>query len=78
MRHISRGGDDVITVDGPRGPNRIVKPGAAFLAEQSKAELIFIRIIYHKHIKLFWRWDKYEVPLPFSKVTVECGQKLSI
>jgi hypothetical protein len=55
---------------GPSGPNRVEKPGAKFIGAQSGAHLIRINIEYKSHFKLKWRWDQYEIPLPFSSVQV--------
>jgi lysophospholipid acyltransferase (LPLAT)-like uncharacterized protein len=27
-------------------------------------------------LSLFWRWDRYQVPVPFSKVVLLCGAPL--
>jgi lysophospholipid acyltransferase (LPLAT)-like uncharacterized protein len=62
----------VITVDGPAGPWHKVKDGALFLAHQTNAHILPVRI----HHNCAWRaptWDKFQVPLPFSSAIVRYG-----
>lgn len=62
-----------ITVDGPRGPRHKVKEGAIFLAKQAHAPIVPIRLFlgnaYH-----FSSWDHFQLPLPFSRVTMVCDE----
>ena len=59
-----------ITVDGPRGPRHRVKNGAIVLARKTNAPVIAARA-YMERAKIFHRaWDKFQLPLPFSKVTL--------
>jgi len=71
IKYLKEKNDGVITWDGPMGPRHIEKPGAQFIAQQSKAHLIRININYRKHLTLWWRWDQYEIPAPFSRILVE-------
>jgi lysophospholipid acyltransferase (LPLAT)-like uncharacterized protein len=55
-----------ITVDGPRGPRRVAKPGAVWLAARTGRPLI----PYHISAEKKWRlrsWDRFEIPKPFSR-----------
>lgn len=62
-----------ITVDGPRGPRHRVKPGAVFLACRLGAPIVPIRLFMDK-AKVFRSWDRFQLPLPFSRVTMVCGE----
>ena len=44
---------------------------AFYLSEQSGEDFVGIAVSYSACLRMFWRWDKYAVPLPFSTVTVE-------
>lgn len=58
-----------ITPDGPRGPVYKMKPGAVVAAKKSAVPLFLVGIgIKNKFI--LKSWDHFEVPIPFSKVTV--------
>ncbi|MDL2316114.1 DUF374 domain-containing protein [Desulfovibrio sp. OttesenSCG-928-A18] len=58
-----------ITVDGPRGPRHVVKPGAILLAAQTGASIVPVRL-FMKRAKVFSSWDRFQLPLPFSRVRI--------
>ena len=62
-----------ITVDGPRGPRHVVKPGAIILAFRTPAHVIPIRLFLHR-AKIFRSWDRFQLPLPFSRVDIVFGK----
>ena len=62
-----------ITVDGPRGPRHVVKPGAIILAFRTPAHVVPIRLFLHR-AKIFRSWDRFQLPLPFSRVDIVFGK----
>lgn len=58
-----------ITPDGPRGPYHSFKYGTLRLASEQNIPVIFADISYSKALQLK-SWDRFEIPLPFSTVTV--------
>lgn len=60
----------LMTPDGPRGPIYKVKPGCLIISAREKSNIILVgveikeRFIFHKS------WDKFEFPLPFSKIII--------
>ena len=74
LKTIRSGHDAVIAVDGPKGPLFEVKPGVHFLSEKAAVPIIAVAVRADKKITLFWRWDRYFIPLPFSKVTVTASK----
>ncbi len=63
-----------LTVDGPRGPRHEVKDGIFFLAHAADAPIIPIRTIMTRR-KVFGKaWDKFQLPLPFSRVHTIFGE----
>ncbi len=62
-----------ITVDGPMGPRHKTKDGAFLLAQKAGAKIVPVRLIMRNSIK-FPSWDKFQVPLPFSKLDIRFGQ----
>lgn len=62
-----------ITVDGPRGPRHKAKDGALFLARHADAWIAPVRIVMDQAVRAS-SWDRFQVPLPFSRVTVRHGQ----
>ncbi len=71
MQAIRRGEADtlVITPDGPRGPRHRFKRGAFLAAKELALPLYMLEIQCHSK-RILKSWDKFEVPLPFSKVTI--------
>ena len=59
----------LIAIDGPRGPRGSVAPGAAFLAQKLSLPLWVCRVHCRYAIRLS-SWDKFMIPMPFSKVTI--------
>jgi lysophospholipid acyltransferase (LPLAT)-like uncharacterized protein len=63
-----------ITVDGPRGPRHKAKAGAIRLSRMTEAPIIPARA-YMERCKVFHRsWDKFQLPLPFSRATLVYGE----
>ena len=63
------GGDLAVTPDGPRGPSRVMKLGAIKIAQMANVPIMPITISYSKCIELK-TWDNFQIPLPFSRVSV--------
>jgi lysophospholipid acyltransferase (LPLAT)-like uncharacterized protein len=59
-----------ITPDGPRGPRHIFKRGAFIAARETGLPLYMLNVRYHRRIVLTKSWDRFEVPMPFSKVDI--------
>jgi lysophospholipid acyltransferase (LPLAT)-like uncharacterized protein len=61
-----------LTVDGPLGPRHQAKPGAFFLAWHAGAHIAPIRAVFSRSFRAR-SWDRFQIPLPFSRVTVIFG-----
>ena len=59
-----------VALDGPLGPRHEPKRLAFYLSEHAEEEFVGISISYSSCLRLTRRWDKYVIPLPFTKVTV--------
>lgn len=78
MVKLLKGGTDVaFTVDGPRGPRHIAKPGIVLLAQKSQAPVIPLGIAYEKAHRLKI-WDRFEIPYPFTRAFFQIGKPFSI
>jgi hypothetical protein len=67
----------VITVDGPRGPKYEIQPGIILLAQ--KTGLPIIPVSYRPSLSyIFDSWDKFILPLPFSRVQVRYGNPIRV
>jgi len=77
MRKISSGKNFVIHPDGPAGPAYKVKPGLSYIAKKTGAAIIPIGC-YCRHAYHVPRWDRYTLPMPFSKVHIHIGEPFTI
>jgi hypothetical protein len=72
-----RGYDLALTPDGPRGPCYVVQPGAIALA--SVTGLPIIPVSYYLSWKVCLKsWDRFQVPLPFSRTVMKFGEPLHV
>ena len=62
-----------ITVDGPAGPRHEAKEGGLFLANRTGARIMPVRIYMKNSLKVP-TWDKFQIPLPFSRVVIRFGE----
>jgi len=73
VEKISAGESGAITVDGPRGPAHQVKPGILMVASKSGVPILpwgfAVKPAYR-----FKSWDRFCLPLPFSRIVVSTGE----
>lgn len=67
----------LITPDGPRGPNKEMKVGAVIIAHKANVPIQFCSIKTGWKLKLK-SWDKFIIPLPFSRITLSFSEILEI
>ena len=79
LRTVKEGYDLVLVVDGPPQPSyHKVNPGVLYFAQKTGYPLVPVGFHMERKITMFWRWDKYEVPLPFSRTVIVFGEPLTI
>jgi lysophospholipid acyltransferase (LPLAT)-like uncharacterized protein len=75
---IRTGRDAAFTIDGPRGPRFVAKPGAVLLARATGASILCFHIA-PAHSSAFRRsWDQTEIPHPFSRVAVFIADAITV
>jgi lysophospholipid acyltransferase (LPLAT)-like uncharacterized protein len=77
IRALREGTPVGVTPDGPRGPRRVVKPGALAAAERGGALIVPV----HADSRPAWRagsWDGFLVPPPFARVRVAYGEPFAV
>jgi len=78
MVHLLRQGIPVsLTVDGPRGPRRIAKPGAISLAQKTGNPIIPMTGRLNRYFCL-GSWDRMKIPYPFSFGKALCGEPIYV
>lgn len=76
-RELDAGHPVAFTVDGPRGPARVVQPGAVWLAGVTGHPILPFHIESARH----WTtasWDRAQIPRPFSRVAVVVGEPFRV
>ena len=77
IRKIKAGMDFLIHPDGPAGPAYKVKRGVSYVAQKTEAPILplgcYCRNAFHVP-----RWDRYTLPLPFSKIHIQLGSLISV
>jgi hypothetical protein len=68
-RRLSEGHDVGFTIDGPRGPRFVAKPGPTILARSSGCPIEVFHVGY-EHAKALKTWDRLQIPRPFSRVVM--------
>lgn len=66
-----------VTVDGPKGPDKVVKAGIIDMAKKSGTPLV----AYASIPKSYWEfnsWDKFRLPKPFTKIVISYGDPLLV
>ena len=76
-RDLTAGRPAAFTVDGPRGPARVVQPGVVFLAGATGQPIVPYHIESDRHWTLN-SWDRTQIPKPFSTVALVVGEPLSV
>jgi lysophospholipid acyltransferase (LPLAT)-like uncharacterized protein len=69
--------DIVITPDGPRGPRYKIQPGLLRLAQTTGRPIVALtyRLEWVKTLK---SWDKFHVPIPFSKCVLITSEPIFV
>jgi lysophospholipid acyltransferase (LPLAT)-like uncharacterized protein len=69
-RRLEEGFDSAFTIDGPRGPRYIAKPGPVMLARKTGRAIYVFHIGVEKARTLERAWDKMQIPHPFSRAVM--------
>lgn len=76
-RDLAAGRPAAFTVDGPRGPARVVQPGVAFLAGATGHPILPYHVESDRHWTLN-SWDRTQIPRPFSTVALVIGEPIAV
>jgi lysophospholipid acyltransferase (LPLAT)-like uncharacterized protein len=74
---VERGSIAAFTIDGPRGPKYVAKPGALLLARSTGVPLA----AFHIAVDRAWvlkTWDSFMIPKPFSRVLMRAARRITI
>jgi len=66
-----------ITPDGPKGPLHEFKPGAVLLSQLTGKPILPVSVAASRSWR-FRTWDRFELPLPFSRVVIAYGEPVRV
>ena len=69
-RRMAEGVDSSFTIDGPRGPRYVAKPGPVMLARKTGRPIYVFHIGVEKAHTLEKTWDLMAIPHPFSRAVI--------
>jgi lysophospholipid acyltransferase (LPLAT)-like uncharacterized protein len=74
---IEQGRVAAFTIDGPRGPMYVAKPGPVLLARNTQVPLV----VFHIAVEKVWvlnSWDKFMVPKPFTRAVLVTSEFMQV
>ena len=74
-RELEAGRAVAFTIDGPRGPRYVAKPGPVLLARKTGLPIIPFHVQPARHWTLK-SWDAFMIPQPFSRVVILVGRPI--
>ena len=69
-KRIEEGKHVALTIDGPRGPRYVAKPGAVILARRTGAPISVFHIGVQRGHTFKKSWDQFRLPYPFSRTVM--------
>lgn len=69
-RRLSEGRDCAFTIDGPRGPRYVAKPGPVMLARKTGCPILVFHVGVQRGKTFARTWDHFLLPAPFAKTVM--------
>ena len=76
-KELEEGRTAAFTIDGPRGPKYLAKPGPVLLAQKTGYPIA----TFHFAPERAWTlnsWDQFMIPMPFSRVLLRVGKLIHV
>jgi lysophospholipid acyltransferase (LPLAT)-like uncharacterized protein len=77
LKLMRRNKDAAFTLDGPRGPRYVAKPGAVWLSSKTGNPILPLHLSAERRW-VFSSWDAFQVPKPFSRTLSMIGPPLYV
>jgi lysophospholipid acyltransferase (LPLAT)-like uncharacterized protein len=78
MKAAREGYSTIFTVDGPRGPARVAKPGVIRVAQKTGRPIVPYGVVADRKFIFQKAWNKVYVPYPGSRVVYALGEPLLV
>jgi len=76
-KELEKGAAVAFTIDGPRGPKYVAKPGPVLLARASGMPMAAFYVAL-SDAWMLKTWDEFMIPKPFSKALVRVSSKMHV
>ena len=77
-QRLAEGFDAGFTIDGPRGPRYVAKPGPVMLARRSGRPIILFHVGLERAWTLRKSWDLMQIPKPFTRAVLIIAPTLEV
>jgi len=77
-QRLEEGVDAAFTIDGPRGPRYVAKPGPVMLARRAGRPIILFHIGLERAWTLGKTWDLFQIPKPFTRAVLVIAPPLEV
>jgi lysophospholipid acyltransferase (LPLAT)-like uncharacterized protein len=77
-QRLEEGVDAAFTIDGPRGPRYVAKPGPVMLARRSGRPIILFHVGLEHAWTLKKTWDLFQIPKPFTRAVVVIAPPIEV
>ncbi len=77
-QRLDEGIDAAFTIDGPRGPRYVAKPGPVMLARRTGRPIILFHIGLERAWTLQKTWDLFQIPKPFTRGVLVIAPSLEV
>jgi lysophospholipid acyltransferase (LPLAT)-like uncharacterized protein len=77
-QRLEQGLDCGFTIDGPRGPRYIAKPGPVMLARKTGCPILVFHIGVDRGETFTKTWDHFLLPAPFARAVILCAPPIFV
>jgi lysophospholipid acyltransferase (LPLAT)-like uncharacterized protein len=77
-RRLDEGVDCAFTIDGPRGPRYVAKPGPVMLARKTGCPILVFHIGVDRGKTFERTWDHFLLPAPFARTAILFGPPIYV
>ena len=77
-QRLEEGVDAAFTIDGPRGPRYVAKPGPVMLARRAARPIVLFHIGLERAWTLRKTWDLFQIPKPFTRAVLVIAPPLEV
>jgi lysophospholipid acyltransferase (LPLAT)-like uncharacterized protein len=78
VKRLEEGVDCGFTIDGPRGPRYVAKPGPVMLARKTGCPILVFHIGVDRGKTFTKTWDHFLLPTPFARAVILCAPPIYV